>query len=398
LWSEAHIVSPFSDTVNDELEAMEACGPFFRHLLEHPRLSTARITVYLRGIDEAGKHAFGDRLALKRVSEHVALQIRAVPPEADRVLHAKLLAVRTDGVWSVLLGSPNATGPAFTNTHANIELGCEFRRIGKSLPTGLLPKNSRVISLEAVLRPHLPKTKARWKCLESATYIPHRKKIVLQWRVGHGLRDSRVLFNDRDLDPSNVDLRLVADRFLKTVPLDPKGGKYEPDFVPIGTPDDEPDPFYDTEPDELTADDWLEHLGSSAAVTKKNTGKRIRSPRGKREEKADKTDPERFEWRERVVMLDQRLHEFKTSIIEARANQEINHLLKTANGVWQSHDPDEPGLSHEVRAWRQWVRAGLWHVLQHNIDRRNRLRRRLSRLPKQWQSAVPKLLREFPVA
>lgn len=394
-WSEAHVVSPFGDVDDDEREAAGACGPFFDHVLRHARSPTARMTVYLRGVDETGTRAFGDRGLLRRVSKRVDLRLRAVPPSGDRPLHAKLLAVRANGSWSALVGSPNATGPAFTNGGGNTELCCEFRNVGRALPARLLPK-SRAIATPAVERPELPKTKPRWECLESATYEPRRRRIVLRWRKGHGPFDSRVLLEDRDLEPDNVDLASVADRFLKTVPREPRKHRYEPDFVPIEVPDDEADLLNKAGPDVMTADDWLERLdGSAASDGASGNGTLARGGGGGK--RSDTTNSLRFHWRDHVVMLDGRLRGFDTAIRDALTKREVDHLRRTAVGVWRSHDPDEPGFSTEVRAWRRWVRAGLWHVLQ-RLDRRVGLLRPLSKLARRWRRAVPKPLKEFRVA
>jgi hypothetical protein len=260
---------------DDELESGDAGGPFFTHLLKHARSPNARMTVYLRGTDETGTRASGDPRLLRRISTRVDLRIRAVPRDGDRLLHAKLLAVRTSRAWSVLIGSPNATGPAFTDDHANIELAYEYRQVGTALPSGLLPK-SRAIPIAAIERPRPPQTKLRWQCLQSAVYNSQREKIVLQWKKGHGLFDSRVLLGDKKLDPDNVDLTLVADRFLKTIPIGPKRHNYEPDFVPIAVPDGQVDRFDDDEPETMTAEDWLDRLDGSVAAANRTSGKGTR--------------------------------------------------------------------------------------------------------------------------
>lgn len=394
-WSEIHVVSPFGDVDDDERETANACGPFFDHLLDHARSDAARVTVYLRGVDDAGTRAFGDPGLLKRVSKHVDLRLRAVPPEGDRILHAKLLAARANGTWSVLVGSHNATGAAFTREGGNIELGCEFRHVGRVLPARLLPR-SRAIALAAVVRPEMAKTKPRWECLESATYVPRRRRIVLRWRKGHGLFDSRVLLENRDLDPDNVNLASVADRFLKTIPLGPTRRKYEPDFVPIEVPDDEADLVCGTATEVMTAEDWLERLDGSV-FTDDGPGDVLRGKVGTGGNGVDGAKSQRFHWRERVVTLDHRLRGFDAAIVDALTKREVDHLRRAAIGVWQSHTPDEPELSNEVRAWRRWVRAGLWHVLQ-RLDQRVGLRRPLSNLARRWRRSVPRSLKEFEVA
>lgn len=393
-WSELHVVSPFGDADDDEREAADSCGPFFDRVLELARSKNARLTVYLRGTDETGTRGYGDPGLLKRVGRRAQLQLRAVPSDGDRLLHAKLLAARTDAGWSVLAGSPNATAPAFVTRHGNVELACEFRSVGSTLPKGLLP-SSRPIKLAEVVAPEVTESKRRWQCLESATYHPRRKKIVLRWKKGHGAFDSRVLLEGRDLVPENVDLSRIQDRFLTTVPRGSTRLKYEPDFVPIDVPDEEPDLIEDAAEEAMTADDWLARLEGADGMRDELTGQ----PGGKGGggEKTAREDSQRFLWRERVLMLDQRLRGFEAALEAAYTKREVSHLRKIAVGVWRAHEPDEPGLSNELRAWRRWVRAGLWQVL-HRIDRRDVLARPLSNLAERWKRKVPAPLREFEIA
>lgn len=100
-WSEFRVVSPFGDVDGDGPEAAGTCGPFFDHVLDHALPKGARMTVYLRGVDEAGTRAYGDPSLLKRVAKRVELRLRAVPPDGDRILHAKLLAIRAGGAARV---------------------------------------------------------------------------------------------------------------------------------------------------------------------------------------------------------------------------------------------------------------------------------------------------------
>lgn len=393
-WSDLHVVSPFGDVNDDEYETTDACGPFFDHALGLARSSNARLTVYLRSADEEGRRAYGDPALLKRVAKRVRLQLRAVPSDGDRLLHAKLLAARTEGTWSVLIGSPNATAPAFVTRHGNVELACEFRDVGKSLPSALLPK-SRSIGLADVVPPKIAERKPRWECLESAIYIPRRKRIVLRWKKGHGPFDSRVLLQDRDLTANNVDLARIADRYLKTVPRGRTRLQYEADFMPIEVPDDEADLVPDAPEAAMTADDWLATLEGAATLGDELT--RTDGGRGRNGKRIARDASQRFLWRERVVMLDQRLRGFAAALEDARTKREVDHLRRIAVSVWRAHDPDEPTLGNEFRAWRRWVRAGLWQALR-SLDRRVTLFRPLVNLVARWKSKVPGSLKEFDIA
>jgi hypothetical protein len=263
-WSEAHVVSPFGDIGNEGIEESNDCGPFFESLLERSKSAASKLTVYLQSADDDGTHAFGDRTLLKRVSKQVDLRLRVVPSHKKRLLHAKLLAVRARGSWSVMIGSANATGAAFTASPGNVELGCEYRNVGRFLPNGLLPQ-SRAIGISALRRLEVTKTIPRWECLESAAYQPHRKRIVLRWKKGHSFLDSRVLLENRVFNPNDVELESVRDRFLMTIPLGRQRRNYKPDYVPITVPIDVEDLFLSATTGTLTADQWLDRLDNAAS-------------------------------------------------------------------------------------------------------------------------------------
>jgi hypothetical protein len=191
-----------------------------------------------------------------------------------------------------------------------------------------------------------------------------------------------------------VDLAAVADRFLETLPVGPARRKYERDFVPIDVPDDEADLLDDTAPQAMTAEDWLARLDGVPMTHEPSSAGHARHARfGSR---SDLRDSRRFQWRERVGMLDQKLRGFCAATDDAFTKREVDHLRKTAVGVWRAHDPNEPGRGSGDRGWRRWVRAGLWQVLD-RLDKRRGLLRPLSGLAGRWKRAVPKVLREFDI-
>jgi hypothetical protein len=145
----------------------------------------------------------------------------------------------------------------------------------------------------------------------------------------------------------------------------------------------------------MTADDWLARLEFAGILGDEPTGQH--GGGGRSGKKTAREDSPPFLWRDRVLMLRQRLCGFEAALDDAHTKREVNHLRKTAVGVWRSHEPDDPGLTTQLRAWRIWVRAGLWQVL-HNIDRRDKLGRPLSKLAARWKRKVPIRLREFEIA
>jgi hypothetical protein len=105
-WSQAHVVSPFSGTGDDDLNSGGGSKKFFARLLNRSA-SGAHLTVCLRGIEEDSRKALGDRRLYEGLSKKVNLKLQVVLPEKGRLLHGKLLALRAGGTWWVVLGSPN---------------------------------------------------------------------------------------------------------------------------------------------------------------------------------------------------------------------------------------------------------------------------------------------------
>lgn len=391
-WSEAHVVSPFSDTGDDDLDSAGGSKKFFAHLLNRSAPG-ARLTVYLRGMEEDSRKALGDRRVYERLSKKIGLKLRVVPPENGRPLHGKLLALRAGGSWWVVLGSPNATAPAFTDPGGNVELAVELRRIGRFLPKDLLP-GSRRISLED-LQSFSINEKRRWHCLEAARY--KRGKMCLRWLEGHGFHDSRILFQKKEIrkNPVRLDLQNMEDRFLETVPRSRTDArKFEPSFVPIEMPPERAD-LLDPDGHEMSPDDLLRLLDEGTleeALTDRRPD--IRTPGGGR---VAKEDPARFPWHEKVVTLDRQLKALGQRIEEARSAREMNATLELVERIWKRHDPKEPNLGLHERAWRRWVRGGLWHVFS-SFDGRVRLWKPVRSLARRWERGVAKDLREFPIA
>ena len=239
-WSQLHVVSPFGDTQDDDLDAADACGPFFNQLLEAPRLADARLTVYLRAADQDGTRAYGNRSVLKRLRKHLDLRVRAVPSQGDRILHAKLLAVRSRGSWSVLMGSPNATGRRFRSRARKCRTCLRVpphRSESPSRPPSEIPSDRTRGSIGAE------------NChTEAAVGVSRVRDVSASQKENHPPLEERtrtvrlrVLLQERDLDRNNVDLASVTDRFLKTLPIGSARRHYEPDFVPIAVPVSEAD-------------------------------------------------------------------------------------------------------------------------------------------------------------
>ncbi|MBI3780617.1 MAG: hypothetical protein HY278_06135, partial [candidate division NC10 bacterium] len=355
-WNEAHVVAPFSDVDNDDALRGHQGRKFFTTLLEGARPNPkARLTVYLRGMEEEGNAAQGDPKVFEKLRKRkeIELNLRVVRPAGDRFLHAKLLALRSGRRWWVVVGSPNATGPGMIDPNGNVELALEFRNIGNGLPRGLLPK-SYGIFLQDIKRP-IQRRVRRWLALESAEYKPTKmeNRLILKWIRNHGVDDTRVFLGDQELDPKELDLNnarvslskiqeraVKQERTLKTVPRSSTATHYEPGFVPIQMSADELNlPGLDDE--ERTADGWLELLDGGSALTllQHDVGTGISGAKrlGRRGEKSE----EPFAWKKRVKDLMIILRGFQSQIARADSKQEVEYLRSIVVKTWDAHDPED---------------------------------------------------------
>jgi hypothetical protein len=266
----------------------------------------------------------------------------------------------------------------------------ELRRIGRSLPEDLLPR-SRRISLED-LQNFRTIEKSRWHCLNAAQY--RGGKIGLHWLEGHGFHDSRILFQGKEIRTNSValDLQRVEDRFLETVPRSRRNARqFEPGFVPIEMPAERVD-LLDRDGREMSPEDLLRLLDEKALEESMTDGRSsIRTPEKGR---VTEVDPARFPWHEKVVILDRQLRALRQRTRDAGSARELDATLELVERIWKRHDPKGPNLGVHERAWRRWVRGGLWHVFS-SFDGRVRLWKPVRSLARRWERGVAKGLREF---
>lgn len=393
-WSEAHVVAPYSERkLNEDGPAAEPVGFFAR--LADAAAPEADLHVYLAGAPGAGNEhtviGFRDVFVKKLPKLGLRVSYHRVTPVDRRQLHAKIYAFKRGQAWTMLVGSPNASGTALTKRGGNIELAFELRHAGRTLPIGLLPADEKLVPL-GQLRFQAPDDRQamRWHALASARYDARRKRVILSWLTGRSFANTSVWWGQQRVAKGTaIDLSSSDLRCLETRPLGDRTG-FVSAYVPLEVPAD----YFDGEcgSADLSPDGWLDALGT-AQISRRPTrlgGKGIwaKGNEAKR--------PGAFEWRLRVLHLLDRLAWVRFSVGDVESAQDVDRLTRLLEGAWDAHDP-EASVAAEERAWREWVRAGLWQALS-GIDGRVTITRPLGALRKRWTSTVRRHIREYPIA
>ncbi|MGA2958023.1 MAG: hypothetical protein ABSF48_20135 [Thermodesulfobacteriota bacterium] len=392
-WNEAHVLAPFSDNFQDE-EQFGGTKSFFRMLTERAH-SASNLHIYLRGIDSEGKSVIGERRVFESLARKIRLHIHPVLPFEDRQLHAKLFAFRVGNSWSLIIGSPNATGAAMIFPNKNIELAWEFARIGKSQLGKIIPRCKEVQLSKLFFKKPAFMNKRRWEALESAIYLPKANRLRITWKVGFGPKNTKILLDDKIINPFRINIETTNSRFLETRPRIPTKEKYEPGFVPIQMPSGYLD-LPTCQFKKLSPEEWLELLGKpfSLELPKNGPGAGENGGNGA----ARNIERHQFIWRDRVAKLSGSLKGLRETIRNAGTPQTINYVDRIVRGVWASHNPRKYQRFSTEHGWCKWVRSGLWQVLREECDGRSINHRGLCNLLNKWSRKIDGVLKEFPIA
>lgn len=395
-WSEAHVLAPFADgSVAREAEPGGGGGAFFTALLQQKRDAAAVIHVYLRGLAGSPDAVVGSRSVLDGIRRTAKVRFHVLEEAPDRAFHAKLFAWKTRGAWSVVTGSPNATGAAMVRGGENIELAWEFVGIGQHLPAGLLPPSTLRRFEDLRFVPPAFEAPRTWNAVERAVYDPNKDRVRLTWLDGHGPRDTMILLDGARVNPEEISLAGALDRALQVRPRRRSDSSCQPSWVPIEMPAELFDDLAQGNTDPLSADEWLARLGSPCWSQSEDG--RLGAPRsGKRHPRRPDVGDGGFAWSEKVRNLEEGLKALHQEIEDAESDTAVDRLVRTLHGVWDSHDPTAIPLHGPEVAWRKWVRAGVWRALA-LCDGRLKRHRPLCRLRRIWAKQVSPKLKEFPI-
>jgi hypothetical protein len=390
-WSEAHIVTPYCEQRETEDGPLRSPRGFFQRIAYSAR-DNAVLHLYLAGVPGRDKAVYGpgDFLGKQLPKLRFRTHYHRVDPTDGRPLHAKLFAFRIGNAWRLLTGSPNASGSALTDEAGNVELAVELRPGTRSLPNGFLPSRVRAIRLEELTFVEPPNhTVKRWHALQSARYLGPGEPLVVSWCNGHSFDDTCLRLGTTELlADSNVDLDEVEVRHLETRPRRRRPG-IDAAYVPIELPPERFDAAL--EAPGMTAAQWLAALGAAADNAQGDPG-HTATTRAGRNPQTTAT----FQWRDRVRDLLGRLQWLRDELREAESAQDIDRVTRLLEGVWHSHDPSTVDLSAMERAWRRWVRAGLWQALG-SVGRNDRLITPIAALHERWRPKVPQKMRRYPI-
>ncbi len=392
-WTEAHVLAPFSDQSEDlDAEPGGQGGGFLKALVARAAPAAA-LHVYLRGLAPDRDDAAGVKVVFDRIATSLGrsrLKLHVVRPLAGRLLHAKLLAWKSRGTWTVVAGSPNATRAAMLGGPAagNVEIAWQFARIGRTLPESLFPKIP-ALTIEDVTF-HAPTFDERpsWDAVESAKYDPTRKRVVVNWREGWDRRATELHLAGRAVEASRIALGGTEDRALEVLPRRKAARKnYRASWVPIAMPED----LFDSDGsfgDELTPDEWLQLIGDPfAPAALSNEGGRSHSRRRKpTRRKSAANGNSSWDWNTRVRALEGQVAALADAVRDAETEAAVARLVRVLEGAWSAHDPRAASAA-AARAWCKWVRAGIVDALR-IADGRMALHRPLCALRNRWEASV----------
>ena len=396
-WTEAHVLAPFCDQGSDlDAEPGGHGGGFLQELVRRA-LPSSTLHVYLRGLDTASDTAVGVKSVFESVGESLnrsgsRLRIHVVRPVGGRLLHAKLVAWKARGSWSVVAGSPNATKAAMLDGPevGNVEVAWQFERIGRGLPPGLFPAVKPLSLDEVAFRAPSFDDRPAWDAVESATYDPTRRRVRVAWRDGWDRAATLLRLGDRPVEESSISLQGTDDRALEVLPKRKKDqATYRSAWVPVAMPADVFDDDVAAD-DELTPDEWLGLLGDP--YDHAGIGERTQTRTKRETERRRHSAGSSYRWNlnERVRTFEGSVAALAEAIRDAETDSAVARIAYILTRTWSAHNPAK-AVSPADRAWRNWVRAGIVDALR-VTDGRLVLHRRLTALEQRWGKTVDPLL------
>lgn len=397
-WDEAHLIAPFHDRSGldiDEEPGSQGHSGFLKQLCAKARSGRSRLYLYLApSSEEDGKCCVAaDRGTLVRLSHRMRLELRMIQPRNGGLFHAKEIAIRRGSTWCVVTGSPNATSAALVSSNGNVETAlCRVHK-GFTVPKSFLPE-SRSVSLGALRS--LPRVvkEVVWDALNAAVYDVKRRKLKLTWRDGYGPGNTVLLFDGKRVTPAAFDPGDCLSRSLQTTPLETPKKPVVAGHCPIAWKDEVPDVGWTRAP-VMSPDDYLAALGAVIVSPLNDRGTLERSPGMPFAGAAHPNVP--FEWSDRVKRLDASLCSLDTQLRERLSAPVMSLIMRDVVGTWKAHDPQAQGITEAEAAWRKWVRAGLWQVLNRTPGRSAPARQARAQA-RAWSKSIRRKLKEFPIA
>ena len=366
-----------------------------QELCKLARSRKSRLYIYLAPTEEKGTcFVAADIRTLESVGRLVKLECRMIKPCNCGLFHAKEIAIRRGGSWCLVTGSPNATSAAMVSPNGNIETALCREHRGSALPKSFLPKWEKVSLAEVRSLPRVQKESV-WDALDLAVYDVRSGKLKLDWREGHGWEDTEVLFDGKRVANGRFVPGDSHSRALQTRPRAAQSKPKIPGFCPIIWQDDIPDvlPFC---PQEMSPDDWLERLLGAVNASPMNEWGEVERPALSPATGATRQDVN-FAWSDRVKRLDSSLGSLAEQLNTCPTVPRIKLLLRDAVGTWTAHDPRSKGITASDIAWRKWVRAGLWQVLD-KTPGKPKVIRVAREQAKAWSRSIQIKLKEYPIA
>ena len=390
-WTEARVLAPFSDqSADDDAEPGGSRGGFLKALVGRAAPG-AKLHVYLRGLDPQRDEAVGVEVVFKDIQERLGragLRLHVVRPVGGRLLHAKLIAWKSRGLWSVVLGSPNATRAAMLDGPGtgNVELAWQFQRIGRTLPGGLFPKTPALSVDDVTFRAPAFDNRPLWDAVEEARYDAARDRVRVTWRAGRSVKDTELRLGGTPVQPGRIVLSGSEHRALEVLPRRTEDrAAHRASWVPIQIPAGVFDPGGGVD-DDFAPEEWLQQLGDPYAVSTRDEEARADRRRTKKQGSSPRIPAASWDWSTRVRSFEGQVAALAEAIRDAETEAAIARLVRVVRGAWASHNA-AAARNGSSRAWCKWVRAGIVEALLVS-DGRTALHRPLCTLLASWGATV----------
>ena len=377
-WTHAHIVSPFIDAGIEDGQPDPDQRKFFETLAS---TGAGKLNLYLPPVKDDPMAVIGPWKVIKWLDEQFDLRVFRV--RTERPLHGKLFAVRAQGSWWILGGSPNASGAAMTQQGGNVELAWQYRSRNRNLPSGLLPVATKLkaIQKQYFRSPEYKTQRKTWNAVECAIYDPRSKRIDIHWA------SKKFSFGNTELkwDKTRITGHDIAtpgeDRTIETQPLGRKFRReFAPGFAPIEWPLNECDSL--GLDGEKTVDDYLALLSGESEIVEGGPGPEAGSPNAPRPQILAGS----FEWRQRVSRVYRCLKVLREGLLENSNDLDCAYYLRIVRGLFAAAERQATG-SGMAKAFHEWVKSEIYGMVQ-SLDRRIVACKKLRRFARGWKSQI----------
>lgn len=296
-------------------------------------------------------------------------------------LHAKVVAVKVDGQWHILAGSPNCTNAGMMGRNVEVAVYLRANSLGVNLATELGGDNTEYSDIRFKAPKH--KYEPSYLPIHTAS-VTNSGKILLGWNPGYSANNTKLVFGEaRSQDvTANCRYREIYGLYLHAskvgVPQVQADIPLDIEELPLNYGTDEKGKLMLTDP--------LELIGERHAVFL-DGGKRKRGKRAGHGERKLVLQEEPFEYEKKIRALLARLDWLKEIFTPdngtfTTSTGELTHLVKILHEAALYHNPKKKHINRQDRCWANWVTCELHATIEdiaRKVPKRNRYGKKLAK-------------------